>query len=181
MYEARLQKQYREQSMGLLKDHFDFKNDMQVPRLGKVVINVGVGEAVQEPKILENVVAELTAITGQKPSIRQAKKAISNFKLRAGIPIGCMVTLRGNRMFEFLDRLINLALPQVRDFRGVSAKSFDGRGNYNICIKEQIIFPEIDYDVVDQIRGMNITIVTSANSDDQGRELLKSLGMPFSE
>ena len=144
-------------------------------------INVGVGEAVQEPKILENVVAELTAITGQKPSIRQAKKAISNFKLRAGIPIGCMVTLRGNRMFEFLDRLINLALPQVRDFRGVSAKSFDGRGNYNIGIKEQIIFPEIDYDVVDQIRGMNITIVTSANSDDQGRELLKSLGMPFSE
>ena len=167
--------------MGLLKDHFDFKNDMQVPRLGKVVINVGVGEAVQEPKILENVVAELTAITGQKPSIRLAKKAISNFKLRAGIPIGCMVTLRGNRMFEFLDRLINLALPQVRDFRGVSAKSFDGRGNYNIGIKEQIIFPEIDYDVVDQIRGMNITIVTSANSDDQGCELLKSLGMPFSE
>ena len=167
--------------MGLLKEHFDFKNDMQVPRLGKVVINVGVGEAVQEPKVLENVVAELTAITGQKPSIRQAMKAISNFKLRAGIPIGCMVTLRGNRMFEFLDRLINLALPQVRDFRGVSAKSFDGRGNYNLGIKEQIIFPEIDYDVIDQIRGMNITIVTSANSDDQGRELLKSLGMPFSE
>jgi large subunit ribosomal protein L5 len=181
MYEARLKKQYREQSMALLKDHFDFKNDLQVPRVEKVVVNIGVGEAVQEPKVLENAVSELTAITGQKPCIRQAKKAISNFKLRAGLPIGCMVTLRGNRMFEFLDRLISFALPQVRDFRGVSARSFDGRGNYNLGIKEQIIFPEIDYDVIDQVRGMNITIVTSANSDEQGVELLKSLGMPFSE
>jgi large subunit ribosomal protein L5 len=167
--------------MPLLKDRFDFKNDMQVPRLEKVVVNVGVGEAVQEPKVLESAVSELTAITGQKPSIRKAKKAISNFKLRAGIPIGCMVSLRGNRMYEFLDRLISFALPQVLDFRGVSPKSFDGRGNYNLGIKEQIIFPEIDYDMIDQVRGMNITIVTSAKSDEEGRELLKSLGMPFSE
>jgi large subunit ribosomal protein L5 len=149
--------------------------------LEKVVVNVGVGEAVQEPKVLESAVSELTAITGQKPSIRKAKKAISNFKLRAGIPIGCMVSLRGNRMYEFLDRLISFALPQVLDFRGVSPKSFDGRGNYNLGIKEQIIFPEIDYDMIDQVRGMNITIVTSAKSDEEGRELLKSLGMPFSE
>ena len=167
--------------MPLLKDRFDFKNDMQVPRLEKVVVNVGVGEAVQEPKVLESAVSELTVITGQKPSIRKAKKAISNFKLRAGIPIGCMVSLRGNRMYEFLDRLISFALPQVLDFRGVSPKSFDGRGNYSLGIKEQIIFPEIDYDMIDQVRGMNITIVTSAKSDEEGRELLKSLGMPFSE
>ena len=167
--------------MPKLKERFDFKNDMQVPRVEKVVVNIGVGEAVQEPKVLEGAVNELTAITGQKPAIRRAKKAISNFKLRAGIPIGCMVSLRGNRMYEFLDRLISLALPQVRDFRGVSARSFDGRGNYNLGIKEQIIFPEIDYDMIDQVRGMNITIVTSANSDVEGCELLKSLGMPFSE
>ena len=167
--------------MPKLKERFDFKNDMQVPRVEKVVVNIGVGEAVQEPKVLEGAVNELTAITGQKPAIRRAKKAISNFKLRAGIPIGCMVSLRGNRMYEFLDRLISLALPQVRDFRGVSARSFDGRGNYNLGIKEQIIFPEIDYDMIDQVRGMNITIVTSATSDEEGCELLKSLGMPFSE
>ena len=167
--------------MPQLKERFDFKNDMQVPQVEKVVVNIGVGEAVQEPKVLESAVNELTAITGQKPAIRRAKKAISNFKLRAGIPIGCMVSLRGNRMYEFLDRLISFALPQVRDFRGVSARSFDGRGNYNLGIKEQIIFPEIDYDMIDQVRGMNITIVTSANSDVEGCELLKSLGMPFSE
>ena len=181
MYEARLKKQYKEQSMPQLKERFDFKNDMQVPQVEKVVVNIGVGEAVQEPKVLESAVNELTAITGQKPAIRRAKKAISNFKLRAGIPIGCMVSLRGNRMYEFLDRLISFALPQVRDFRGVSRRSFDGRGNYNLGIKEQIIFPEIDYDMIDQVRGMNITIVTSANSDEEGCELLKSLGMPFSE
>lgn len=167
--------------MPQLKERFDFKNDMQVPQVEKVVVNIGVGEAVQEPKVLESAVNELTAITGQKPAIRRAKKAISNFKLRAGIPIGCMVSLRGNRMYEFLDRLISFALPQVRDFRGVSPRSFDGRGNYNLGIKEQIIFPEIDYDMIDQVRGMNITIVTSANSDVEGCELLKSLGMPFSE
>ena len=167
--------------MPQLKERFDFKNDMQVPQVEKVVVNIGVGEAVQEPKVLESAVNELTAITGQKPAMRRAKKAISNFKLRAGIPIGCMVSLRGNRMYEFLDRLISFALPQVRDFRGVSPRSFDGRGNYNLGIKEQIIFPEIDYDMIDQVRGMNITIVTSATSDEEGCELLKSLGMPFSE
>lgn len=152
---------------------------MQVPTVDKVVINMGVGESVGEPKALENAVSEMTAIAGQKPSLRRAKKAISNFKLREGVPIGCMVTLRGNRMYEFLDRLITLALPQVRDFRGVPAKGFDGRGNYNLGIKEQIIFPEIDYDRIDHIRGMNITIVTSAETDEEGRELLKSFGMPF--
>jgi large subunit ribosomal protein L5 len=143
------------------------------------VINMGVGESVGEPKALENAVSEMTAIAGQKPALRRAKKAISNFKLREGVAVGCMVTLRGNRMYEFLDRLITLALPQVRDFRGVPAKGFDGRGNYNLGIKEQIIFPEIDYDRIDHIRGMNITIVTSAQTDEEGRELLKSFGMPF--
>ena len=181
MYEARLKKQYREEALPQLKDRFAFKNDMQVPRLQKVVVNMGVGEAVQEPKVLEGAVSELTAITGQKPAIRHAKKAISNFKLRVGIPIGCMVTLRGIRMYEFLDRLICFALPQVRDFRGVSPKSFDGRGNYNLGIKEQIIFPEVNYDMIDQVRGMNITIVTSAKSDEEGQELLRLLGMPFSQ
>ena len=181
MYEARLKKQYREVSLAQLRERFGFKNDLQVPRLEKVIVNIGVGEAVQEPKALESAVAELAAITGRKPAIRRAKKAISNFKLRAGLPIGCMVTLRDNHMFDFLDRLISFALPQVRDFRGVSPKSFDGRGNFNLGIKEQIIFPEIDYDMIDQVRGMNITIVTSAKSDEEGCELLKSLGMPFSE
>ena len=181
MYEARLKRQYKEEAMPQLKARFSLKNDMQVPRLQKVVVNMGVGEAVQEPKVLESAVSELTVITGQKPAIRQAKKAISNFKLRAGIPIGCTVTLRGIRMYEFLDRLISLALPQVRDFRGVSPKSFDGRGNYNLGIKEQIIFPEINYDMIDQVRGMNITIVTSAKSDEEGQELLRLLGMPFSQ
>ena len=181
MYEARLKKQYREKVLPQLKDRFAFKNDMQVPRVQKVVVNMGVGEAVQDPKMLEGAVSELTAITGQKPSIRHAKKAVSNFKLRVGIPIGCMVTLRGTRMYEFLDRLISFALPQVRDFRGVSPRSFDGRGNYNLGIKEQIIFPEINYDMIDQVRGMNITIVTSAKSDEEGQELLRLLGMPFSQ
>ncbi len=181
MYEARLKKHYREEVLPQLKTRFSFKNDMQVPRLQKVVVNMGVGEAVQEPKVLESAVFELTAITGQKPTIRRAKKAISNFKLRVGMPVGCMVTLRGGGMYDFLDRLISFALPQVRDFRGISPKSFDGRGNYNLGIKEQIIFPEINYDMIDQVRGMNITIVTSAESDDQGRELLQLLGMPFSQ
>lgn len=181
MYEARLKKQYREVSLAQLRERFGFKNDLQAPRLEKVIVNIGVGEAVQEPKALESAVAELAAITGRKPAIRRAKKAISNFKLRAGLPIGCMVTLRDNHMFDFLDRLISFALPQVRDFRGVSPKSFDGRGNFNLGIKEQIIFPEIDYDMIDQVRGMNITIVTTAKSDEEGCELLKSLGMPFSE
>jgi len=161
-------------------EHFSYNNVMQVPTIEKVVINMGVGEAVGEPKALESAVSEMTAIAGQKPALRRAKKAISNFKLREGVPIGCIVTLRGNRMYEFLDRLITLALPQVRDFRGVPARGFDGRGNYNLGSKEPIIFPEIDYDRIDHIRGMNITIVTSAQTDEEGRELLRSFGMPFS-
>jgi large subunit ribosomal protein L5 len=181
MYEARLKKHYREEVLPQLKTRFSFKNDMQVPCLQKVIVNMGVGEAVQEPKALEGAVFELTAITGQKPTIRHAKKAISNFKLRVGMPVGCMVTLRGGRMYDFLDRLISFALPQVRDFRGVPPRSFDGRGNYNLGIKEQIIFPEINYDMINQVRGMNITIVTSAKSDEEGRELLQLLGIPFSQ
>ncbi|MFT5090456.1 MAG: large subunit ribosomal protein L5 [Candidatus Latescibacterota bacterium] len=180
MSEPRLKALYKDQARAQLSERFSYKNVMQVPGVEKVVVNIGVGEAVQEPKALENAIGELTAITGQKPALRRAKKAISNFKLREGVAIGCMVTLRGNHMFEFLDRLITLALPQVRDFRGVPSRGFDGRGNYNLGIKEQIIFPEIDYDTIDQIRGMNITIVTSAQTDEEGRELLRSLGMPFS-
>ena len=179
MSEPRLKALYKKDIKTQLLESFSYSNVMQVPTVDKVVINMGVGESVGEPKALENAVSEMTAIAGQKPALRRAKKAISNFKLREGVPIGCMVTLRGNRMYEFLDRLITLALPQVRDFRGVPAKGFDGRGNYNLGIKEQIIFPEIDYDRIDHIRGMNITIVTSAETDEEGRELLKSFGMPF--
>jgi large subunit ribosomal protein L5 len=179
MSEPRLKVLYREEIKTQLVESFSYSNVMQVPAVDKVVINMGVGESVGEPKALENAVSEMTAIAGQKPALRRAKKAISNFKLREGVAVGCMVTLRGNRMYEFLDRLITLALPQVRDFRGVPAKGFDGRGNYNLGIKEQIIFPEIDYDRIDHIRGMNITIVTSAQTDEEGRELLKSFGMPF--
>lgn len=179
MSEPRLKVLYREEIKSQLVESFSYSNVMQVPAVDKVVINMGVGESVGEPKALENAVSEMTAIAWQKPALRRAKKAISNFKLREGVAVGCMVTLRGNRMYEFLDRLITLALPQVRDFRGVPAKGFDGRGNYNLGIKEQIIFPEIDYDRIDHIRGMNITIVTSAQTDEEGRELLKSFGMPF--
>ena len=179
MSEPRLKALYKKDIKSQLLESFSYKNVMQVPTVDKVVINMGVGDSVGEPKALENAVSEMTAIAGQKPALRRAKKAISNFKLREGVPIGCMVTLRGNRMYEFLDRLITLALPQVRDFRGVPAKGFDGRGNYNLGIKEQIIFPEIDYDRIDHIRGMNITIVTSAQTDEEGCQLLKSFGMPF--
>ena len=179
MSEPRLKVLYREEIKSQLVESFSYSNVMQVPAVDKVVIHMGAGESVGEPKALENAVSEMTAIAGQKPALRRAKKAISNFKLREGVAVGCMVTLRGNRMYEFLDRLITLALPQVRDFRGVPAKGFDGRGNYNLGIKEQIIFPEIDYDRIDHIRGMNITIVTSAQTDEEGRELLKSFGMPF--
>ena len=180
MSQPRLRSVYVDDSCPQLMDKFAYKNVMQVPIVEKIVVNIGVGEAVQEPKAMEHAISELSAITGQKPAVRRAKKAISNFKLREGVAIGCMVTLRGTRMYEFLDRLITLALPQVRDFRGVPGRGFDGRGNYNLGIKEQIIFPEIDYDRIDHIRGMNITIVTSANTDEEGRELLHSLGMPFS-
>jgi len=177
---SRLKELYQSDITSRMTEHFSYSNRMQVPQLQKIVVNMGVGEAVQDPKQLDGAVADMTAITGQKPAIRRSKKAISNFKLRAGMPVGCMVTLRGERMFEFLDRLVSLALPQVRDFRGVSVRSFDGRGNYNLGIQEQIIFPEIDYDKTDQLRGMNITIVTSAKSDEEAQELLRLFGMPFS-
>jgi len=175
-----LQEKYKSEVVPALMERFGYGNTMQVPALEKIVVNIGCGDAVQESKVLDAAVADLTAITGQKPSVRRSKKAISNFKLRQGIPVGCMVTMRGARMFEFLDRLIGFALPQLRDFRGVSNRSFDGRGNYNMGLKEQIIFPEIDYDKIDQMRGMDIAIVTSALSDDEARELLLLLGMPFS-
>lgn len=177
---SRLKEAYKADVVAAMTDRFGYRNTLQVPRVEKIVVNMGVGEAVQDPKNMDGAVADLTAITGQKPSVRRAKKAISNFKLRQGMPIGCMVTLRGERMYEFLDRLVSFALPQVRDFRGVSPKGFDGRGNYSLGLKEQTIFPEIDYDSIDQTRGMNITIVTSASTDDEARELLRLLGLPFS-
>ena len=163
---------------GLMKN-LSYKNIMQVPKIEKIVVNMGVGAAVTEPKILEEAVRELESITGQKASVRKAKKAISNFKLREGVSIGAMVTLRKEKMYEFLDRLINVALPRVRDFRGLSDKSFDGRGNYTLGIKEQIIFPEINVDKITRVLGMDVTIVTSANSDNEAYELLKFFGMPF--
>ena len=152
---------------------------MQVPKLEKIVLNMGLGEAVQNPKIIEGAVDELTRIAGQKAVVTKAKKSIAGFKLREGMPIGCRVTLRGDRMYEFLSKLVNIALPRVRDFRGMSPKWFDGRGNYSLGVKEQIIFPEIDYDKIDKIKGLNITIVTSASTDDEGRALLRLMGMPF--
>jgi large subunit ribosomal protein L5 len=152
---------------------------MQVPRLNKIVINLGLGEAIQNAKVLESAQAELTALAGQKPVVTRAKKSIANFKLRAGMPIGCKVTLRRDRMYEFFDRLVNVALPRIRDFRGVSGKSFDGRGTYALGVREQIIFPEIDYDKIDKIRGMNIVIGTTAKTDEEGKALLKMMGMPF--
>lgn len=158
---------------------FGYKNVMQVPRVEKIVVNVGMGDAIQNAKLMDAVSADLGAITGQRPVIRRAAKAISNFKLKAGMPIGCKVTLRKARMWEFYDRLVNVAIPRIRDFRGVSAKSFDGRGNYNLGLDEQIIFPEIDYDKVEKVKGMNITIVTTAKTDEEGFELLRGLGMPF--
>lgn len=176
---ARLKEKFTKEISLAMKEKFKYKNIMQIPKLEKIVINMGLSEAIQNPKIIDVAVQEMTLISGQKPSIRRARKSISNFKLRAGVPIGCMVTLRGNRMYEFIDRFVNIVLPRVRDFRGVNGKSFDGSGNYNIGIKEQIIFPEIDYDKVDKIRGMDITFVTTAKTDDEGRVLLKMFGMPF--
>lgn len=158
---------------------FGYKNAMQVPRLEKITVNVGVGEATQNVKVIDTTVAEITAITGQKPVVTRAKKAIANFKLREGVPIGCMVTLRRERMYEFLDRLIHVALPRVRDFKGISDRSFDGRGNYSLGLREQIIFPEIQADKVEKTRGMTITIATTAKTDEEGRALLKLMGMPF--
>ena len=175
----RLQEKYHKDVVSTLKKQLDAKSAMQIPRLEKVVINVCLSEATQNPKLVQTAADELTVITGQKAVITHAKKAISNFKLREGMPIGARVTLRREKMWAFMDRLMNLALPRVRDFRGLPQKGFDGRGNYNLGIKEQIVFPEINYDRVDKVRGMNITICTSAESDSDGRALLEALGMPF--
>lgn len=176
---ARLKDFYKNEIIPKLIKDFGYTNIMQVPRVEKIVVNMGLGEAIQNIKILDSAVSEIGLITGQKPVITKAKKSIASFKLRQGMPIGCMVTLRRNSMYEFLDRLMNVSLPRVRDFKGVSGKAFDGNGNYTLGIKEQLIFPEINYDVVDKIKGMNVTIVTSANNDEQSKALLKYLGMPF--
>ena len=175
----RLLERYREQVVPALREQFKYKNAMEVPRVSKVTLNIGLGEALQNGKLLESASSELATITGQKPVITRARKSIANFRLREGQAIGCMVTLRRARMWEFLDRAINVALPRVRDFRGISPKAFDGRGNFTFGVREQLIFPEIDYDKVDQIRGLNISISTTAKTDDEGRALLSGLGMPF--
>ena len=176
---SRLRKIYQEEVRPALQKQFNYKNIMQVPRIEKVILNMGLGEAIQNIKILDTASEELTLIAGQKPVITRAKKSIASFKLRENMPIGCRVTLRQDRMYDFLDKLMNITLPRVRDFRGVSAKSFDGRGNYTLGIKEHIIFPEINYDKIDKVKGLNITLVTSARTDEEGRTLLKLLGMPF--
>jgi large subunit ribosomal protein L5 len=170
---------YQETIVSKLKEQFGYSNIHQVPKVIKVTVNRGLGEASQNAKALESSVSELAIITGQKPVVTRAKKAIAGFKIRQGMPVGVMVTLRGDRMYSFLNRLINLALPRIRDFRGISPKSFDGHGNYTLGVREQLIFPEIDYDSIDQIRGMDISIITTANTDEEGRALLKEMGMPF--
>ena len=175
----RLKEKFLKEVSPALMSKFEYKSVMQVPQVNKIVINMGVGDAVQNTKALDAAVEELTIITGQKPVVTKAKKSIAGFRLREGMPIGAKVTLRGERMYEFLDKLINVSLPRVRDFRGVSKKSFDGRGNYTLGVKEQLIFPEIDYDRVSKVRGMDIVIVTTANTDEESRELLTALGMPF--
>ena len=175
----RLKEHYEKSVLPELMKRFSFANPMQAPRLRKIVVNMGVGDALVNIKMLDAAVAELAQITGQRPSVRKAKKSIANFKLREGQPIGCMVTLRGARMYEFYDRLVNVALPRIRDFRGVPARSFDGRGNYTLGVTEQIIFPEINYDRVEKVRGMDITFVTSARNDEEGQELLRLMNMPF--
>jgi large subunit ribosomal protein L5 len=176
---ARLQVYYRETVVPELMKKFGYKSSMQVPRFQKITLNMGVSEAVADKKVMDNAVADLTKIAGQKPVVTKSRKAIANFKIRENVPIGCMVTLRGVRMWEFLDRFVTISLPRVRDFRGISGRSFDGRGNYNVGVKEQIIFPEIDYDKIDAIRGLNISITTSAKTDDECKALLQSLRFPF--
>jgi large subunit ribosomal protein L5 len=176
---ARLKERYQKEVAPAIAKEFGIKNPMAIPRVQKVVLNMGMGEAIANAKILDTATDELRSITGQKPVITKAKKSIASFKLRQGMPIGVMVTLRGDRMYEFLDRLVSIALPRVRDFRGVSPKAFDGRGNYTIGVREQLIFPEIDFNKVDKLRGMNISIITTARNDEQARALLKGLGMPF--
>ena len=181
MSENRMREFYNNEVVPALIKKFSYKNIMEVPKIDKIVINMGVGEAKDNPKVLESAVADLTTISGQKPVITKAKKSIANFKIREGMPIGCKVTLRGNKMYDFVDRLISLALPRVRDFRGVTANSFDGRGNYALGIKEQLIFPEISYDKIDKVRGMDIIFVTTAKTDEEAKELLTLLGMPFAK
>lgn len=176
---ARLKDYYLEKVVPALTKEFNYKNPMQVPKMEKIVINMGLGEAISNVKIIDSAVQELAAITGQKPVINKAKKSIATFKLRQGMPIGCSVTLRKNNMYEFFDRLVNAALPKVRDFRGISPNAFDGRGNFSIGLQEQTIFPEIEYDKVEKVKGMNITIVTTARTDDEARLLLKLMGVPF--
>jgi len=178
---ARLKETYKDQVVPALMEKFQYESIMQAPKVEKIIINMGVGEAKENQKFLDNAVEEMTLIAGQKPVTTKAKKSISNFKLREGMAVGCKVTLRGEHMYEFLDKLLNVALPRVRDFRGVSKTAFDGRGNYALGIKEQLIFPEINYDKIDKIRGMDIIITTTANTDEEARELLKLLGMPFSK
>jgi len=176
---ARLHQYYREQVLSRLQRDLGIKNPMEVPRITKITVNMGVGEAVADKKVMDAAVADLTKITGQKPLVTKSRKAIASFKIRAGLAIGCKVTLRGARMYEFLDRLISIAMPRIRDFRGVSPRSFDGRGNYSLGVKEQIIFPEIQYDQIDQVRGMDITITTTARDNRQGRALLEAFNFPF--
>lgn len=176
---ARLKEHYRNTVIPALRKEFGYGNVMAVPKLDKITVNVGVGEATQNPKVMDGAAKELGQIAGQRPVITKAKKSISAFKLREGMPIGCMVTLRGDRMYEFLDRLVNMALPRVRDFRGVSTKSFDGRGNYTLGVRDQLIFPEIDYNKVEKVKGMNVCITTTAKTDAEGLSLLKHMGMPF--
>ena len=178
---SRLKEMYSNEIMSAMKEKFGYKNVMQIPKLEKIVINMGVGEARENAKVLDAAVKDLETITGQKAVITRAKKSVANFKLREGMPIGCKVTLRGEKMYEFTDRLVNLALPRVRDFRGVNPNAFDGRGNYALGIKEQLIFPEIEYDKVDKVRGMDIIFVTTAETDEEARELLTLFGMPFSK
>ena len=178
---ARMKDQYRSEMAPALMKKFGYSSVMQIPKLDKVVINVGCGEARDNPKVLDAIVADVSAITGQKPVLCKAKKSVANFKLREGMVIGVKVTLRGDRMYEFLDRFFNLALPRVRDFRGINPNSFDGRGNYSMGIREQLIFPEIDYDKIDKVRGMDICMVTTANTDEEARELLSAMGAPFSK
>ncbi len=175
----RLQEKYQKEVVPALTEKFGYKNVMQLPKVEKIIINMGVGEAVGNPKALDSAVSDLTIISGQKPLLTRAKKSLAAWKLREGMPIGCKVTLRGERMYQFLDKFMNVALPRVRDFRGVSGTAFDGRGNYAVGLKEQLIFPEIEYDKIDKIRGMNIVIVTTAKTDEEARELLKLMGMPF--
>ncbi len=179
MTTPRLKERYRQEIVGALVKELNLENVMEVPKVEKVVLNIGLGEALQNAKAMDAAVADLTAIAGQKPVITRARKSIANFKLREGVGIGAMVTLRGERMYEFLDRLVSVALPRIRDFRGLSRSSFDGRGNYNIGLREQIVFPEIDYDKVDKLRGLEVAIVTTARNDEEGYALLKQLGMPF--